>query len=211
MISVKNITKSYGKNKVIDNFSYDILDGDFVCVCGKSGSGKTTLINILSLLEKPSSGEIIFDKQSSLSAKAILLLQRYKLGYLFQNYALVENETVRRNLNVALTYKKLSKSAKQAAMIQALQRLELQDCLEKKIYQLSGGEQQRVAIARMLLKDPEYIFADEPTGNLDEYNRDIVFNVLKELNQQKKTIIYVSHDTELIKKANTIIELGGSI
>ncbi|OJG25067.1 hypothetical protein RU98_GL001168 [Enterococcus caccae] len=195
---------------MIDNFSYTISEGDFICLCGKSGSGKTTLINIISLLEKPSNGRITFDQIHDPSSKQILMLQRHKIGYLFQNYALIENETVAQNLKIALTYSKLSKSAQVEAMIHALQQLELHDCLKKKVYQLSGGEQQRIAIARMLLKDPQYIFADEPTGNLDEYNRDIVFNVLKKLNQQNKTVVYVSHDTELIKKANTIIDLSAT-
>lgn len=135
-----------------------------------------------------------------------MLMQRHEFGYLFQNYALIDNETVANNLGIALFYQK-SKN-KQALMKEALQFVNLdKEILTKKVYQLSGGEQQRVAIARLYLKESEYVFADEPTGNLDQKNRDLVFELLKKLNQTGKAVIYVTHDLELAKDTPHWIKL----
>jgi len=207
MIEAINITKTFDNETVVTDFNIKIEKGDFIALTGESGKGKTTILNMLGLLEKPDSGKIFVEGVQKLRRKEIMLVQRHKFGYLFQNYALIENETVKENLKIALGHQK--NVNKEAVMKEALDFVNLKpSILEKKIYQLSGGEQQRIAIARLYLKESEYIFADEPTGNLDLYNRDIVFELLERLNEMGKAIIYVTHDLELAKKAHKWINLS---
>lgn len=132
-------------------------------------------------------------------------MQRYKIAYLFQNYALVENETVDQNLMIALYFQK--GEDKKGKIRKALKLVGLEGIEKKKIYELSGGEQQRVALARAYLKRPKYIFADEPTGNLDKRNRNIVFDILKKMNAEGITVVFVTHDMELVQLADKIIEV----
>ena len=206
MIEAINITKEFNNVSIISDFNIKINKGDFIALTGESGKGKTTLLNILGLLEKPSSGELIIEDTKNLSNKEIMLMRRRKFGYLFQNYALIENETVKANLKIALGHRK--DVVKDTAMKEALLFVNLNpNILTQKVYQLSGGEQQRVAIARLYLKESDYIFADEPTGNLDKKNRDIIFELLKKLNGMGKAIVYVTHDLELAEKANKWIKL----
>lgn len=141
----------------------------------------------------------------NLSKKEILNMQRYKIAYLFQNYALVENETVDQNLMIALYFQK--GEDKKGKIRKALKLVGLEGIEKKKIYELSGGEQQRVALARAYLKRPKYIFADEPTGNLDKRNRNIVFDILKKMNAEGITVVFVTHDMELVQLADKIIEV----
>lgn len=208
MIELNGVTKKYNKQAILDNFSMKIEDGDFLCIYGESGSGKTTLLNILGLLEKPDSGEIIFDKELKMNEKIRTNLQRNEIGYLFQNFGLITNETVQDNLLIALKHRKIKKSELKELMIASLKQVNLSNILGKKIFELSGGEQQRVALARILLKQPKYIFADEPTGNLDEKNSDIVFNILNDLNKNRGvTVVFVTHNQKLIKLSNNVLKL----
>ena len=207
MIELQQITKTYRNETVLHGVNMTIQDGDFIAIRGKSGSGKTTLLNMIGLLEKPTQGRIVWEGETNLTPKRILQLQRHKIGYLFQNYALIDNESVEQNLKVALVYSGIAKRDYTSHMKAALERVGLNVELKKKIFQLSGGEQQRVALARMLLKKPAYIFADEPTGNLDIVNRDIVFDTIEQLHREGKTIVYVTHDEYLAQKANRTITL----
>ena len=206
MVEVIKISKSFNNEAVITNFSIQIKKGDFVAITGESGKGKTTLLNMLGLLEVPDSGEVIVDDIVNPQKKDVLLIKRRKFAYLFQNYALIENESVEANLKIALEYQKGVN--KKSAMLEALRFVNLNGTfLEKKIYQLSGGEQQRVAIARLWIKEADYVFADEPTGNLDTKNRDVVFDLLKKLNEMEKAVVFVTHDLELAEKADRWIQL----
>jgi len=205
MIEIKNISKSFNKRKLIDNFNLKISNGDFICITGESGTGKTTLLNIIGLLEQPDEGDVIIRDIKNPNKKQILLMQRNLFGYLFQNYALIENETVEKNLSISLEYQKNVDKPKE--INKALQAVNLDGYNKKKIFELSGGEQQRVALARIILKNCEFVFADEPTGNLDKKNRDIVFDILKKLNEQGKTIIFVTHDQELAKQSKIVINI----
>ena len=206
MIKAVGIGKAYYKKTVIDNFSIEIEQGEFIAITGESGTGKTTLLNLLSLLEKPDSGDVIVDGHKNPNRKQTMLLQRNLLAYLFQNYALIENETVEKNLEIALSYRK--NIDKNASMKNALARVDLEGFLKRKIFELSGGEQQRVALARVYLKECAYVFADEPTGNLDKRNRNIVFDILKDLNHMGKTVIYVTHDEDLAQRSSRRINLS---
>ncbi|MGE7629777.1 putative bacteriocin export ABC transporter [Bacillus cereus] len=205
MIELVNINKKFDNKVVLKDFSLKIEDTDFIAIVGESGKGKTTLLNIIGLLEQSDSGDIIIEEQMNPNKKQTLLLQREKLAYLFQNYALMENETVEKNLLIALEYQK--NIDKRKIIKEALQKVNLPNYEKKKIFELSGGEQQRIALARILIKKCDYILADEPTGNLDNNNRDLVFNILKDLNEDGKTIIFVTHDMELASRAKKIITI----
>ncbi|WEG37156.1 ABC transporter ATP-binding protein [Amygdalobacter nucleatus] len=216
MIQLDKISVSYGEQKVFENLSLTIENNEFVAIVGKSGSGKTTLLNIIGLLEFPHSGQVLIDGEKYTSAHKRLLYHRSQVSFLFQNYALVDDLSVKENLEIACKYssvKKANKTSRQeededAYLKQVLAKVELpENVLNKKIFQLSGGEQQRVALARLLLKDAKYILADEPTGNLDIANRDIVFAILRRLNKQGNTIVLVTHDLDIARKADRIINL----
>lgn len=206
MIIVSKIGKCYKGKTVLNDVSYTIDDGSFLAITGVSGSGKTTLLNIMGLLEMPNEGTVTIDGQKYFTTKEKMMFYRHKVGFLFQNYALLEDKTVFYNLKLALTYR--SVKSKEKAIRNVIEQLGLtDDIVQKKIYQLSGGEQQKIALARTTLKDPKYIFADEPTGNLDENNRDFVFNHLIDLNRMGKTVVMVTHDKELVAQVNEVIAL----
>lgn len=208
IIMLENVSKSYNK-KVLDNISIDIKEGELVAITGESGRGKSTLLNIIGLLEYPDEGKLIIDgevnvKPSSMKANKIL---RNKISYLFQNFALIDEESVYSNLMLSLKYNSCSKSEKKEKIKNALNKVGLENYEKRKIYELSGGEQQRVAIARVILKPSKIILADEPTGSLDEKNRDQVISLLKYLNKEGKTVVIVTHDKNVANECDRIIEL----
>lgn len=208
MIELKNITKKFKDKMVLDHLSLEVKDGDFLCIYGESGSGKTTLLNIMGLLEKSDQGEVIFDGQKNPNKKVINDLQRNKIGYVFQNFGLLTNEKVKDNLMIALKKNRLKKKEAEKLMIDSLEQVYLPNILDKKIFELSGGEQQRVALARLILKKPQYIFADEPTGNLDEKNSDLVFEMLKKFNQEHHaTVVFVTHNKKFIELADRSLKI----
>lgn len=185
-------------------------EGEMVAIMGKSGSGKTTILNIMGLLEKPDGGVVkLFGEKSPRigSAKAYKFL-RTRLAYLFQNGALIDDETVDYNLEVPLLYVPKTKREKQEMKTTVLKKMGLSISLKQKIYELSGGEQQRVAIARILLKSCDLIFADEPTGSLDSDNRNEIMRILKDLNEAGKTIIIVTHDQYVAEACDRTIKLA---
>lgn len=159
----------------------------------------------MGLLETKDEGDIIINGIKNPSKKETVTLQRNFFGYVFQNYALIENETVEKNLKIALKYQ--NNVNKLEKINNVLKLIELEGYNKKKVFELSGGEQQRIALARVMLKKCEIVFADEPTGNLDKKNRDIVFEILKNLNEQGKTVVFVTHDLDLANQASKIINL----
>lgn len=210
IIELKNITKKYkGGKTIFSNYSLRIDEGEFVGIVGESGAGKTTLLNIIGLITNISSGSITIKEQSNLtpSSKKAMLLRRNTIGYLFQNYGLIDDESVEWNLNLALEYKKLSRSQKKEKIQTLLTKMGLTDYEKKKIYQLSGGEQQRVAIAKLILQESSIILADEPTSGLDNANKVMVMDLLSKLNNKGITVIMVTHDTTLNNYFSKIIEL----
>ena len=207
IIELKNINKSYSNKYLFKNLDFSIKKGEMVAITGPSGVGKSTLLNIIGLIDKPDSGEVVicsnknpFDKE-----KVKLKLFRNNIGYLFQNYALVDNYTVSKNLDIALEYVK--NKNKKRLKEEALEKVGLLDKLNNKIFELSGGEQQRVALARLMLKEKDIILADEPTGSLDEDNRDIILKLLKQLNDEEKTIVLVTHDKTVANMCNREINI----
>ncbi|MBQ8998249.1 MAG: putative bacteriocin export ABC transporter [Clostridium sp.] len=194
IIQLKNLDKKYGDKYLFKNLDFSIKKGEMIAITGASGSGKSTLLNIIGLIDKPDSGEVSIcgNKNPYDKEKIKLNLFRNNIGYLFQNYALVDNYTVSKNLDIALEYVK--GKDKKRLKEEALDKVGLLDKLNNKVFQLSGGEQQRVALARLMLKENDIILADEPTGSLDEENKDIILKLLKELNNKGKTVVVVTHD-----------------
>ncbi|SMO45632.1 ABC transporter ATP-binding protein [Melghirimyces algeriensis] len=206
---LENITKRYGNHVVLNKISLTVNVGEMVAIIGRSGSGKTTILNIIGMLENPDEGtvKLFGENRPRGRSRKINQLLRTRVSYLFQNFALIDNATVDENLEIPLIYSKKSKKEKQAAKAEALQRVGLNISLKQKIHELSGGEQQRVAIARILLKPCDLILADEPTGSLDAANRDEILKILKTLNQESKTIIIVTHDPAVAETCHRSIHL----
>lgn len=207
IVCLEHISKSFDDIKVLDDFSLDIEPNSFTVITGASGSGKSTLLNMIGLLDKPDHGDItLFDEKNikPFSRKAEIML-RDKIGYLFQNFALIENESVKYNLKIAINNKNITNKSK--LIEDALNEVGLDGYANKKIFKCSGGEQQRIAIARLLLKPCELVLADEPTGSLDHENKMIVIHLLKKLQSMGKTIIVVTHDDELIGIGDQVIHL----
>lgn len=209
MIEIRNVTKSYGSKVVLDKLSYVFEEGKMIGVYGQSGCGKSTLLNILGLLDFDYEGNVIVNGVSTkkLKRKEIDKLVRENINYLFQNYALIDDISVEENLLVVLKYTKLSKSEKLNKIEKVLDDLSIRSLLKNKVYTLSGGEQQRVALARIMLKKGNIVLADEPTGNLDVDNRDVVLSILKDLKQKGSTVIIVSHDHSLLEECDELINL----
>lgn len=202
MICIKNLDKKYGDKVIFSKFSCEISDGDFVVFSGASGSGKSTLLNIIGGIEPFDGGEIYIDNLNLSRNKDVVKALRTKIGFLFQNFALIEEKTVEENLNL-IAPKYRSKEKIQGA----LRKVGLSGYEKRIVYTLSGGEQQRVAIARLLLKECTIILADEPTGSLDKANANKVIQHLIELRELGKTIILVTHDEELKKKGDYVIDI----
>ncbi|MEK3988500.1 putative bacteriocin export ABC transporter [Robertmurraya sp. FSL R5-0851] len=209
IVKLENICQEFNDNAVIENISFSINYGEMVAIIGKSGKGKTTLLNIMGLISKPSDGDLyLFNKKNvDINSKEAMLLRRNKIGYLFQNYGLVEDETVKWNLNIALEYKKLSKKDREQKIKEALEMLQLEHLMDKHVYKLSGGEQQRVAMLKLYLQESQLILADEPTGSLDKENRDVIIQMLKDANSQGKTIVIVTHDDHIAQICSRVINI----
>lgn len=217
MISGVNIIKKYGKGDleltVLKNVSLTIADGEFVAIIGPSGAGKSTLLYQLSLLDEPTSGDIIIDDiaTSELSQSDKTRLRLKKLGYVFQDYALLPELTALENVMLPMLMQGASKTnaAKNARL--ALQRLELTDKTNNVPGQLSGGQQQRVSIARAIAHHPHILFADEPTANLDSASASHVIDAFEELNREGQTIIMITHETEYAERAQRVISLKDGV
>lgn len=205
---LENISKSFQGIDVLCELSLEVHQGEFVAVVGASGCGKSTLLNIVGLLDKQDKGNVVLFNETNIkpfSRKAERMLKD-KIGYLFQNYALIENQTVAYNLDVVFDHN-VKKEDRQKKIQVALQKVGLEGIENKKVFKCSGGEQQRIALARLLIKPCELILADEPTGNLDVENREKVLKILKDLNEAGKTIILVTHDQEVAKQCQRVLEI----
>lgn len=205
MIKIENLCKIFDEHVLYSNFNLTIEDGEFVVFSGESGCGKTTLLNMLAAIEKPTSGKLLVDDIDITKRKNQLAYFQTRLGILFQNFALVDNYTVRKNLELIR-----AKSRSDISIEDALEKVGLSDKIDKKIYTLSGGEQQRVALARLMVKKCDIILADEPTGSLDKRNAATVVDIIRSLNEQGKTVIMVTHDEQLKKIGSRIIDLEKS-
>jgi putative ABC transport system ATP-binding protein len=206
LVRVERLSKQFGDVRALDDVSFTVTSGEWIAIMGPSGSGKTTLINILGGLELPSAGSIVVDG-TDLAALGEPALTRYraeKVGFIFQQFHLVPYLTALENVMLAQYFHSMTDEAEAR---EALRRVGLADRITHLPAQLSGGEQQRVAIARALINHPRLILADEPTGNLDEQNEEIVLNLFRELHAAGHTILLVTHALSLGRLANRRIEL----
>lgn len=202
MIEIRNLSKSFGEKNLFDNYSLQINDGEFVIFTGVSGCGKTTLLNMIGSLESADSGEIRVDGTDITKKKNQRVYLKRKVGFLFQNFALVDNKTVEENLRLVKNDCRSGVSTEEA-----LEMVGLSDKAKQKVYSLSGGEQQRAALARLIVKKCDLVLADEPTGSLDRKNADTVFSILEKINESGKTVIMVTHDEAFKEKGKKVIEL----
>ncbi len=207
LLELKGVTKKYnGKVYALDNIDLSINRGQWASIMGPSGSGKTTLLNIISCLDKPSSGAVIVDGMNTgnLDPGELTRFRREVIGLVFQQFHLVPYLNALENVMLAQYFHSI---ADEEESKKALQRVGLEHRLHHMPSQLSGGEQQRVCIARALINEPKLILADEPTGNLDKENEEIVMELFRELHKDGHTIVVVTHDPEIGGMGQNIIRL----
>ena len=209
MIELQHIWKQFGSRIIFSDLNLNFQSGMVYALIGDSGCGKTTLLNMLAKLETFDKGEIVY-KGKSLTSLKNEEFYRNELGYLFQNFGLLESQTIRENLELGLIGKKKNKKQeKERLLLQALQTVRLDYLsLNQKIYELSGGEAQRVALAKIILKDPPLILADEPTASLDPKNSKEIMEILLELRNANRTIIIATHNPSIWKMADQVIRLS---
>ncbi|SFB84533.1 ABC transporter ATP-binding protein [Ruminococcus albus] len=205
MIELKDVTKAFGTNILFSGLTFDIKDGEFVVFSGKSGCGKSTMLNMIGGIEKVTNGSIIVDGMDITKNYNRVKYFSEKVGFLFQNFALSENKTVLKNLEMVA-----KKNRTEVSIDEALREVGLLSKKNEKVFTLSGGEQQRVALARLMIKKCDIILADEPTGSLDKDNANTVIDILKKLNEKGKTVIMVTHDEDLKKVGKRVIVLDNA-
>ena len=212
VISINNISKVYKGPppvKALDGVSLSIKEGDLVAIVGQSGSGKSTLLNMIGLLDSVSGGSIEIEGKdiSNLTDNELSKFRGEKIGFIFQSFFLLPGLTAQENVAEGLLYQGISRSERLEKAGEVLEQVGLGDRLSHLPKELSGGQQQRVAIARALVQDPAFVLADEPTGNLDKESGINILNILKELNNQGKTVIMITHNQEHANMFKKVIEL----
>lgn len=210
-LEIQNLMKSFGENAtlILKGINLKIEDGEFVSIVGRSGSGKSTLLYIISTLDNATDGKILYDGKNivNYSEDEIHEFRNSALGFVFQFHYLLPELTVLENVTMPARKHKKHLEVEEYA-IELLSEVGLLDKKNRKATELSGGEQQRVAIARALVMKPKYLFADEPTGNLDTYNGDLIMQLFKNINDKyKTTVVYVTHDLDYANMARRKIEL----
>ena len=210
LIVIKEISKTLGNVKAVNNISFTIIKGEFLAIQGHSGSGKSTLLSLLSGLEKLDSGEVLFENEpiSRMNEDELALFRRKNVGIVFQAFNLIPTLNVVENIALPLFPTKIKKSEMMMKAKDFAEEVELHLRLDHYPNELSGGEQQRVAIARALINNPKILFADEPTGNLDSKTGETILELLKNLNKKNGlTVVMVTHDNSIAKMCDRIINL----
>ncbi len=213
MILLDKIGKTYHngtvKTEVLKGVSLSIGEGEFVCIYGESGSGKSTLLNILGLLDEATAGRYELDHEDvrGLGKRECARIRNQKIGFVFQAYHLIPQLNVLENIAVPLGYAGMPRREREKRVRRLLLEFGMEHLEKKYISQMSGGEQQRAAIARAVVNEPRILLADEPTGNLDQYNSGIVMEYLKGLNQRGMTVVMVTHDTNLAKYGSRVVRV----
>lgn len=218
ILKTENLCKSYKLDgetiKALDDINIEIKQGEFLSIVGKSGSGKSTLMHLIGLLDTPTTGKIYLNNQdvSNLSESSLAKVRNKEIGFVFQSFNLLQRTKTIDNVILPLKYGNTPQNQWKQKAMEMIEIVKLQDRVNNKSNELSGGQRQRVAIARALVNDPSIILADEPTGNLDTKTGAEILKLFQELNKQGKTIVIVTHDTELAKKtARQIVISDGKI
>ena len=207
VLSLQNISFSYGKTPVLKDISYEFEKGKMYCIIGKSGAGKTTLLSLLSGLAKPTAGDIIYDGKSIAKIDKYTFRSRY-IGVVFQSYNLITKYTALENVVLSMDVSGAKIKNKKQKALQLLESVGLgEDEANRRVLKLSGGQQQRVAIARALSYDPDIILADEPTGNLDRDTQKEIMDIFRDLTDQGKCVILVSHSPDVAAMCDECYEL----
>src|SRR5688572_19488746 len=214
IVSIQNLKREFKMGvevvRALKGVSFDIEPGEFVTIMGSSGSGKTTMLNILGCLDKPSEGAYLLDgvDVGKLSRNELAVLRNHKIGFVFQSYNLLARTSALENVELPLLYNAgISSKARHQRAVKALEAVKLADRLDHLPNQLSGGQQQRVAIARALVNEPVMILADEATGNLDTRTSYEIMALIQELNQQGKTIVFVTHEPDIAAFSSRTVTL----
>ena len=213
LIELRNVTKRYrvGEQEIValDGIDLDIAQGEFAAIIGPSGSGKSTLMHLLGCLDIPSSGTMHIDgiDVSRASGNRLAEMRNQKIGFVFQAFNLLPKFNVLQNVELPMIYSGTSAKMRRERALHAIERVQLTNRIRNTPLQLSGGQMQRVAIARALVNDPKIIFADEPTGNLDSQTGATILELFRELSEQGRTVVLVTHDHTIASKAPRRIEM----
>ena len=213
MIQLKNLSREFQVgNQVVhalDNIDLEIAEKDYVSIMGVSGCGKTTLLNILGLLDTPSSGDYILSgiNTSQMNDDEMAKIRSTKIGFIFQSFHLIPRLTAAENIEIPMILAGMSKQVRSEKVKKALSRVNLTDRSDHRPEQLSGGQRQRVAIARSIVMEPKVLLADEPTGNLDSSSGKEIVKLIEELNAGGLTLVVVTHDKEIGKRSNRVVRL----
>jgi len=213
IIQIKNMLKEYelGGETVLalQSVSLDIQKGDFISIIGPSGSGKSTFMNMIGCLDRPDSGEYLLDNEEigKMKSSQLATIRNEKIGFIFQNFNLIAKLTAFENVELPLIYRGMKAAKRREMALEALEKVGLTDRAHHLPSQLSGGQQQRVAIARALVGHPPILLADEPTGALDSKTSKEILGILTSLNSQGHTIILITHDLDVAKKANRVVRI----
>ena len=213
LIHIENMKKIYnpGENEVraLDGIDLDIEKGDLVAIVGHSGSGKSTLMNMLGCLDTPTSGKYVLDGQdvASMTDNQLADVRNKEIGFIFQGFNLISNLDAVGNVELPLVYRGVSKNERKQLAMEALKSVGLEDRMKHKPNEMSGGQQQRGAVARAVAAKPPIILADEPTGNLDTKSTQEIMEILKELHRSGRTVIIITHDEEIASQAHRVIRI----
>jgi putative ABC transport system ATP-binding protein len=213
MIKLTSVNKTFIRNKIetpaLRDINLNVAKGEFIAITGPSGCGKSTLLNVLGMMDAPTSGQYLLDGTDIYNGneRELVELRNRDIGFVFQSFNLLDSPTVFENVELPLIYRKTPKAERRSRVIEVLERLGLGGFTEFHPTELSGGEQQRVAVARALVGDPKLILADEPTGNLDSKAGEMVLSLLKSLNDRGATILMVTHSTDYARRAHRMVDM----
>lgn len=213
VIEAKDLTKFYGKGesevRALDGVSLDVKRGEWVSLIGPSGSGKSTLMNLLGLLDRPTSGSYSLDGRevSKLKGGELSRSRRELVGFVFQSYNLLPRQSARENVELPMLYAGVGRKERRKRSLAALERVGLADRAGHRPTELSGGQMQRVAVARALINEPALILADEPTGNLDSTSSENIMGLFQELHASGVTLMIVTHDEEVAERGDRTVEI----
>jgi len=217
VIVTKNLSKTYGKRDLqvhaLRKTNIQIMQGDYIAISGPSGSGKSTFMNLLGCLDKPSTGRLYIDDTdvSTLSENQLAKIRREKIGFIFQKYNLIPTLNALENVALSMSFAGIKTKIRIERAKKLLDMVDLSERMHHKPSELSGGEQQRVAISRALANNPSIILADEPTGNVDTKSGNKIMGILENINSQGETVIVVTHDPDIARRARRILRIQDGV